>query len=368
MKTIGIIIVVFLLISCANQKEVIQTREPDNTTLVWEDGENYEGELGGKVNGKGTISWENGESYEGEIENLEMNGQGLFTFEDGSTYEGGFRDNNFDGSGTLTFMSGEKYEGEFSKGKFSGQGNLTWANGEWYEGEFRDGKRHGEGTEFYSSGEVKEQGLWANNNLTRSTFGEAPLVSEEEVEDETKLEDEVVAEEEVDLGGVEDYVYTNEFFEFSLELPETWYVLGEEERKALGEVMSQSGVDLKYFLHTTKFPPTHTDFNPTFTVFALKSPEITLETSEAYSKGLVLGMESSGTEVIETKKLLFRNISGKEFSIAEMKISNKGITATNKFYLVHNKGYNISFSLIFQEDSMIEVTDILASLKFLDSQ
>ena len=122
-----------------------------------------------------TLTYEDGARYVGEVRDGQPNGHGIFYHSNtgsfaGDRYEGEFRDGNFHGQGTYYyFANGHRYEGEFENGKFHGRGTLFHADGSRYEGEFVDNNRHGQGT-YYSANGDRRIGRWSNDELAEGWF------------------------------------------------------------------------------------------------------------------------------------------------------------------------------------------------------
>ena len=115
-------------------------------------------------NGYGVITYANGNKYEGEWKDGKIHGKGKETRADGSIYDGEWVDGKFHGIGKRIQSDGVIYEGEFKKGSISGKGKATIPNGDIYDGEFQNASPHGQGTYTSSNGKVFI-GEWINNIL-----------------------------------------------------------------------------------------------------------------------------------------------------------------------------------------------------------
>lgn len=161
-------------------------------TLLYDDGDTYEGEfLGGKFHGKGVSTrndgnirydgeWRNGKfhgegiyyyskgdpqnraHYQGRFFNGVRVGKGVLMWKDGTSYEGDFEENKMSGQGVMKWPCGDVYEGEFANGTRNGYGKYTSADGYSYEGQWKDGKREGEGKTTYPDGWSAEC-VWRND-------------------------------------------------------------------------------------------------------------------------------------------------------------------------------------------------------------
>lgn len=151
-------------------------------TLLYDDGDTYEGEfLGGKFHGKGISTrndgtirydgeWRNGKfhgfgiyyysnsdaqnraHYRGHFCNGMRVGKGLLIWKDGITYEGDFVNNEMHGVGEMKWPRGDRYVGQFAAGKREGNGTYTSSDGFCYEGDWKAGNRHGKGILTYPNG------------------------------------------------------------------------------------------------------------------------------------------------------------------------------------------------------------------------
>ena len=168
-----------------------------NGTLIWLDGQKYEGEFKvDKRDGFGIETFPGGGIKKGYWVNNEFNGFGSLTFKEEDaklSYEGGFKDDDFSGNGTLVYKNGETYLGEFKNGALNGfgkftysidddeerlefegffqnneiQGNKTllWKSGEKYEGHFDNGQLSGIGIKYGSDGVIVGKGEWERGIL-----------------------------------------------------------------------------------------------------------------------------------------------------------------------------------------------------------
>ena len=157
-------------------------------TLVYPDGETYEGEWKyDEMHGKGKLTYPNGDIYigewvygkrkdgqgklisfdgdiyEGEFEDEEKHGKGKLTSKDG-IYIGDFEWNSKHGKGTLTYKNGDIYSGDWKNDKRDGQGILKFINDAEYKGEFIDDRIEGVGVMTFADGSFKK-GKWKDGEL-----------------------------------------------------------------------------------------------------------------------------------------------------------------------------------------------------------
>lgn len=186
-------------------KGTTATYSKENSTLIYENGDMYEGELKHYLpNGKGIYTYCDGDVYEGDFVNGAFHGKGKYRFangdilsgtfvngtchgncqltinekgnqqmlvgsfsawkytgklsyytKDGTYYEGGYLNGLPSGEGRARFPNGDSYEGAFLNGAFSGVGTYTFADGSYYTGQFENGAPHGYGRYTYTENGVE---------------------------------------------------------------------------------------------------------------------------------------------------------------------------------------------------------------------
>ena len=126
--------------------------------------------------GCNTYTYQNSENlrieFTGECINGLISGKGVTKFYSKNnliyTFVGEYKDGNSSGQGTYIFANGDRYEGELKDGRRNGQGTYSFANGNKYIGEWKDGYYNGRGALYASDGTVRNQGIWAADNLVTS--------------------------------------------------------------------------------------------------------------------------------------------------------------------------------------------------------
>ena len=127
-----------------------------------------------KRNGKGTKYYDNENNtkeYDGDFENNEFQGEGKYFYESGKVqYDGNWRNNRRNGQGTKfydTLGNPPEYEGSFLNDEYHGQGTLfSILNRKMeYFGEWKNNKRDGSGTSYFNNGDVKDDGIFKNDQL-----------------------------------------------------------------------------------------------------------------------------------------------------------------------------------------------------------
>lgn len=144
-------------------------------TLIFSNGEIYEGNWDTNCCGKGKMTYSDKSVYDGEWSRYhysrtgedagsKRNGYGVITYANGNKYEGEWKDDKIHGKGKETNSDGSIYDGEWVDDKFHGIGKRIQSDGGIYDGEFQNASFHGQGTYASSNGEVFV-GEWANNIL-----------------------------------------------------------------------------------------------------------------------------------------------------------------------------------------------------------
>ena len=93
------------------------------------DRKSFSGEWNSDEKVKGTMIYKDGEKYEGELFEDVPHGKGVKKFECGDIYKGDFQDGLRNGSGIYTWPSGSKHDGSWYKNKRHGIGDKRFADG-----------------------------------------------------------------------------------------------------------------------------------------------------------------------------------------------------------------------------------------------
>jgi hypothetical protein len=120
----------------------------------------------GEAKKSGKIQYKNGNIYYGEISDFSKNGDGKIQYKNGDTYEGKFKNGQKDGIGNWILENGNLIELEYEDGVASADGIMIYGDNSKYEGEIKNLKRHGQGYLVNSKGETFE-GKWINDDLPK---------------------------------------------------------------------------------------------------------------------------------------------------------------------------------------------------------
>ncbi|WP_058486461.1 hypothetical protein [Defluviitalea phaphyphila] len=187
---------------------------------------------------------------------------------------------------------------------------------------------------------------------------------------------------ELILGTFENNKYSNDYFGFTMELPEDWHIATDEEKKALfnvgKEMLVENNEDLVentdsssegifHLVWTYKYPLNSVeDFNPNFLCTAENVGLIDsiIIDEKDYIESVKTVLEETGVGYkcgdISTEK-----IGNKDFYVMEVSLDYQGITIYQKYYLKIVDKYVLSYLLSYSsEDEKNELTDILNTISF----
>ena len=96
-----------------------------------------------EATGLTTLRWNDGSSYVGEIYRTVFHGTGTMTYPDNGKYHGQWKYSHRDGIGTMEYADGSKYVGEWVRDLPNGSGTFINPEGVAFTGKFKDGEPHG---------------------------------------------------------------------------------------------------------------------------------------------------------------------------------------------------------------------------------
>ncbi len=96
-----------------------------------------------EATGLTTLRWNDGSSYVGEIYRTVFHGTGTMTYPDNGKYHGQWKYSHRDGIGTMEYADGSKYVGEWVRDLPNGSGTFITPAGIAFTGKFKDGIPHG---------------------------------------------------------------------------------------------------------------------------------------------------------------------------------------------------------------------------------
>jgi len=191
-----------------------------------------------------------------------------------------------------------------------------------------------------------------------------------------------LSKKSLDLGTMEGTKYSNEYFNMTLELPESWTVLSEDEKKELmnegREVVAGENKDFEealrnnefrsvYLISTYKHPlNTEVDFNTNFMSLAEKLSFFqNVKDGKGYLEESKKLLEKTQVPYIFEKDISTEKVGNKDFYVMETYIEAGEMRVTQKYYSIIEKGYALSFILSYSNDEDKKaVQDILNTVKF----
>lgn len=188
--------------------------------------------------------------------------------------------------------------------------------------------------------------------------------------------------EEIDLGTMEGTKYSNEYFNMTLEVPESWSLLNKDEKKELMDKgmelvagddknfekqLKNSEYRSVYLISAYKHPlNTQVDFNPNFMSIAEKiSFYQGVKDGKKYLEESKKLLEKTEVPYKFEKDIYSEKVGDKDFYVMETFIEVGDIKITQEYYSRIDKGYALNFILSYSgEDDKKAVKDILGTVKF----
>jgi len=189
------------------------------------------------------------------------------------------------------------------------------------------------------------------------------------------------SEKAIDFGKFENGFYTNTFFNLSVQIPDSWYVMDDESRIALMKKGKQivagndknlnaafNAADLQNLnlLTTNESPPGSAVYtNPSFIILA---------ESIKHAPGIVKGsdyhfhtrkiMESSQLNAVFPRAIYEETISGIAFEVLDLEINMGGIKNFQKQYATIMNKYALVIAITYQnDDGLKKLEQILQTIK-----
>lgn len=191
-------------------------------------------------------------------------------------------------------------------------------------------------------------------------------------------------EQPFDLGKLEGGAYSNDFFGFSMALPEGWFVLDADDKKKMvdkGRQVVEEGVTEKkkalleaslartsILLSTAKHKPGTPLPNPNamFVCVAERIPADLIKTGAdylsrgQYSSGGTAGMKKEPIGPVRAEK-----VGGVEFAVVELKLSLGSAVMMRRQYVRIMKGYALSLTYMYVDEADLKTLDeLLGTVKF----
>lgn len=177
-----------------------------------------------------------------------------------------------------------------------------------------------------------------------------------------------------DYGKVENSVYSNSFFKFNIQLPETWEILTQEQNQHLMETESEDknlqSEEKSVNLLTALKNADETDEDDFFTNLSVIAEK--LDGSDRVKNGtdyLMLTRKALDDTGIKReypdKGTTLEKINGTEFSTMRVNTPEPGLNFMQKFYTMIVNGYALTFIATYNNEAQqAEMNNILKTLKF----
>ena len=190
------------------------------------------------------------------------------------------------------------------------------------------------------------------------------------------------AKKAITMGTLDGTKYTNEYFNFELNVPESWHIATEEEKAAitkagqdaiaennekLGEQIDLSKEKTLNLMFAFRYPLTHQGVNPSVLCMAENLGllgSVTVKSGKDYLAMTKTGMEQTGMPYtfgeVTTEKL-----GDKDFDTMEATIDAGEIKLTQKYYAAIFDGYALVFINTFSsEEEASETKGLLDTVSF----
>jgi len=188
----------------------------------------------------------------------------------------------------------------------------------------------------------------------------------------------------VDRGLIEDYTYTNDYFEFSIDLPYDWYAMSQKEMQAVakqgGRMITGNQQNLKaaleasepnyvYMFMVFEQPPgTPGSFNPSITCIGEKTSMYPgIKDGEDYFMNMKKLLAMGNVQVDFDGEIGIEDLGGQEFHYMHSEMQFGGFTISSDYYSAIIKGYAIGFVLSYADEDQEQVLmDSIASVQFYE--
>jgi hypothetical protein len=163
------------------------------------------------------------------------------------------------------------------------------------------------------------------------------------------------------FGKVNDATYTNEFFGFSLSLPDGWLLL---DREKVNEIMNAGtgDEDVQMLLSITK-SPIGTPQNASLMAVTEKAPSNDFTPEQSARAGQLL--VTRNMPYVTQHEIHPIKVDGVDFVTYNTEVKKGDILARQKFYVTVRNGFTLSFILTYTEEKDLAILDgFIQSVKF----
>lgn len=187
------------------------------------------------------------------------------------------------------------------------------------------------------------------------------------------------ASDEIDFGVVENLVYRNQYFGFSIQIPPNWSIIHDQETlqiimnkgadivikedKHIDDVLKASELQMVFFFVASKYPFTS---DPSVNCLADTVRHVpVIKKGKDYLFHIKNDLEASKIEISFPKEIYTETLGGIDFDVLTAQMSFAGRTIKQKQYVTVMKGYALVCTVAFTNyDEEAELAEILNSIKF----
>ncbi|CAL2056226.1 hypothetical protein [Tenacibaculum sp. 190524A05c] len=185
-----------------------------------------------------------------------------------------------------------------------------------------------------------------------------------------------------DYGKIENNIYSNDYFNFNMKLPEGWSILSKEAMKEsadrgadlisgdneeLKSVLNASKVKTAYLLNAFKYEVGKSvDYNPGFIVVSENLKFFTgIKTGADYYYHVKKLLEKSKLNFNVEENITTVNIGGESFDKMCLSINHLNLNVKQEYYTTIKEGFALGFIISFVNNSQRdELLEIINSLEF----
>ena len=150
----------------------INDKREGNATILFTNGERFDGEFKDDKRIEGKMKFLNGNIYIGKFNDNLIEGNGIMYYDNGDIYDGKWKNNmKEDYNSKFIYSNKNIFEGEY-KNDLKIKGKLVFKNGNLYKGEFKNDNMEGEGIMIYKKLFVLFVFLLFGFSFAKAEFGE----------------------------------------------------------------------------------------------------------------------------------------------------------------------------------------------------
>ena len=186
-----------------------------------------------------------------------------------------------------------------------------------------------------------------------------------------------------DYGTVENSVYSNTYFEFTMDVPDQWIVQSKEQNEQLMETgekliagddksmkaaLNASDVNVANLLTVFKYETgSPVDFNPSYMFIAenvMKAPGVKTGSDYFFNARKILEQSQTPYKHID-EEYSTKNLGGKDFYVMNTEIEYMGISIYQAYYCRVDNGFALNLIISYStDDEKDELEKIVESISF----